>query len=77
MGKCQWRGYHGVGMSCIQGCAAGKTERIAMRGTRYLCKAGETEILTDTSVHDGKKVSNERMMAGVSRSARALLTDSI
>ncbi|KAL8826184.1 MAG: hypothetical protein Q9191_003962 [Dirinaria sp. TL-2023a] len=38
MGHCQWRGYRGVGMSCIQGCAD-----------------GETEIVTDTSVHDGSK----------------------
>lgn len=26
MGKCQWRGYRGKGMSCIQGCAQGETE---------------------------------------------------
>ncbi|KAF6235801.1 hypothetical protein HO173_005996 [Letharia columbiana] len=38
MGKCQWRGYRGVGMSCIQGCAD-----------------GETEVVTDTSVQNGKK----------------------
>ncbi|KAM0798075.1 glycoside hydrolase superfamily [Usnea florida] len=38
MGRCQWRGYRGVGMSCIQGCAD-----------------GETQVLTDTSVHIGKK----------------------
>ncbi|KAL8831396.1 MAG: hypothetical protein Q9170_005310 [Blastenia crenularia] len=38
MGKCQWRGYRGKGMSCIQGCGD-----------------GETEVVTDTSVQDGKK----------------------
>ena len=26
MGKCQWRGYRGVGLSCISGCAEGETE---------------------------------------------------
>ncbi|KAI1827703.1 glycosyl hydrolases family 18-domain-containing protein [Xylaria intraflava] len=26
MGKCAWRGYRGMGMSCIQGCASGETE---------------------------------------------------
>ncbi|KAI0467970.1 glycosyl hydrolases family 18-domain-containing protein [Xylaria cf. heliscus] len=28
MGKCTWRGYRGMGMSCIQGCASGETEVI-------------------------------------------------
>ncbi|KAI0904346.1 hypothetical protein F4823DRAFT_634502 [Ustulina deusta] len=27
-GKCQWRGYHGLGMSCISGCAKGETELV-------------------------------------------------
>ena len=26
MGKCQWRGYRGVGLSCTSGCAEGETE---------------------------------------------------
>ncbi|KAF2022761.1 glycoside hydrolase, partial [Setomelanomma holmii] len=26
MGKCQWRGYRGVGLSCMGGCADGETE---------------------------------------------------
>lgn len=26
MGKCQWRGYRGAGLSCISGCATGETE---------------------------------------------------
>ncbi|OCL06227.1 glycoside hydrolase family 18 protein, partial [Glonium stellatum] len=26
MGTCQWRGYRGVGLSCISGCADGETE---------------------------------------------------
>lgn len=26
MGKCQWRGYRGAGLSCISGCADGETE---------------------------------------------------
>ncbi|CZS88466.1 uncharacterized protein RAG0_00213 [Rhynchosporium agropyri] len=26
MGTCQWRGYRGVGLSCISGCAGGETE---------------------------------------------------
>jgi len=38
MGKCQWRGYRGVGLSCISGCAD-----------------GETELVTDTNNHSGKK----------------------
>ncbi|KAI1203503.1 hypothetical protein F5X97DRAFT_330179 [Nemania serpens] len=28
MGKCQWRGYRGVGLSCISGCAEGETELV-------------------------------------------------
>lgn len=28
MGKCQWRGYRGAGLSCIQGCAEGETELV-------------------------------------------------
>ncbi|KAI8946203.1 hypothetical protein F4801DRAFT_593529 [Xylaria longipes] len=28
MGKCQWRGYRGVGLSCIFGCAEGETELV-------------------------------------------------
>ncbi|KAI0888397.1 glycosyl hydrolases family 18-domain-containing protein [Annulohypoxylon maeteangense] len=38
MGKCQWRGYRGVGLSCISGCAD-----------------DETELVTDTNNHSGKK----------------------
>ena len=26
MGTCQWRGYRGVGLSCISGCDGGETE---------------------------------------------------
>jgi chitinase len=26
MGVCQWRGYRGVGLSCMGGCADGETE---------------------------------------------------
>jgi chitinase len=26
MGTCQWRGYRGVGLSCISGCDNGETE---------------------------------------------------
>ncbi|KAH9206557.1 hypothetical protein DL95DRAFT_375269 [Leptodontidium sp. 2 PMI_412] len=37
-GTCQWRGYRGVGLSCISGCAD-----------------GETELVTDTNNHSGKK----------------------
>lgn len=28
MGKCQWRGYRGAGLSCLSGCADGETEII-------------------------------------------------
>ncbi|KFZ22959.1 hypothetical protein V502_02560 [Pseudogymnoascus sp. VKM F-4520 (FW-2644)] len=28
MGKCQWRGYRGVGLSCISGCATDETELV-------------------------------------------------
>lgn len=28
LGKCQWRGYRGAGLSCIQGCAEGETELV-------------------------------------------------
>ncbi|KAI2464656.1 glycosyl hydrolases family 18-domain-containing protein [Annulohypoxylon bovei var. microspora] len=28
MGKCQWRGYRGIGLSCISGCADGETELV-------------------------------------------------
>lgn len=57
MGKCQWRGYRGVGMSCIQGCADGRVETITIREEQATnIEVGETEVVTDTSVQDGKKV---------------------
>lgn len=28
VGKCQWRGYRGSGLSCLSGCASGETEII-------------------------------------------------
>ncbi|KAK6000837.1 hypothetical protein QM012_003562 [Aureobasidium pullulans] len=28
LGKCQWRGYRGAGLSCIQGCSEGETELV-------------------------------------------------
>ena len=31
MGKCQWRGYRGAGLSCISGCADGETEVITSK----------------------------------------------
>ena len=59
MGKCQWRGYRGAGLSCIQGCADGKIEtgRIRKEGRSNIV-LGETEVVTDTSVQNGKKVGD-------------------
>ena len=34
MGKCQWRGYRGVGLSCISGCAEGETEIVENTNNR-------------------------------------------
>ena len=57
MGKCSWRGYRGSGLSCIQGCADGKIETDFIQkeqGTNFTL--GETEVVSDTSVQNGKKV---------------------
>ena len=59
MGKCSWRGYRGSGLSCIQGCADGKIDTDwdwKERGTNI--DLGETEVVTDTSVQNGKKVGH-------------------
>ena len=39
MGKCQWRGYRGAGLSCIQGCADGEIETDFIRKKRGLTLA--------------------------------------
>ncbi|KZF23992.1 glycoside hydrolase family 18 protein [Xylona heveae TC161] len=39
MGTCQWRGYRGLGLSCISGCADGETE--VVKDTNYHDKSGD------------------------------------
>ncbi|KAL9585251.1 MAG: hypothetical protein Q9212_001643 [Teloschistes hypoglaucus] len=39
MGKCTWRGFRGVGLSCIGGCAEGETE--IARNTNHHSKHGD------------------------------------
>lgn len=58
MGDCQWRGYRGVGISCIQGCADGTCKANPTWNKVPDTGTGETEVVTDTSVYDGKKVSH-------------------
>ena len=59
MGKCQWRGYRGKGMSCIQGRADGKSIPNTKAKNRPNTYQGETKIVTDTSVQNGKSVGND------------------
>lgn len=40
MGKCQWRGYRGAGLSCISGCADGETE-VATANNNHDKKKGD------------------------------------
>jgi chitinase len=40
MGKCQWRGYRGAGLSCIGGCADGETE-VATANNNHDKKKGD------------------------------------
>jgi chitinase len=56
MGTCQWRGYRGLGMSCISGCAEGMLLcSTILKALLIGSMPGETEVVTDTNNHDGNK----------------------
>lgn len=56
MGTCQWRGYRGVGLSCISGCADGETEVVQdtnhkEKKSDQTCSGGLQSKLLPTSKH--------------------------
>jgi chitinase len=46
MGKCQWRGFRGAGLSCISGCADGETE-ITTNKNNHDKKKGDRKLMRD------------------------------
>jgi chitinase len=50
MGTCSWRGYRGMGMSCIQGCASDETEvitdtSVSDGGKEKTCNGGLQSVI--------------------------------
>ncbi|KAF8859677.1 hypothetical protein BDZ45DRAFT_781971 [Acephala macrosclerotiorum] len=63
MGTCQWRGYHGMGLSCMGGCADGETEIACTGGTQSYCCKGFTPAPSgsdlQTQAEDAAKAAAE------------------